>query len=412
MQQSCCRSTSYDGIGTWSPPSTRTTPVRRSHLPRGRPRIVLVQTQAEQAGAQEISRILGRGFEARGYEVHHVFFFRRTCAFDDQPNTYFCATGRPPGPLALLRMLTILVRHLRRIQPDAVLCFQHYGNIIGALAARLAGARMIVANRNTARRQMAWWIRWSELALGLAGLHDAVVVNCSTVEREYAGLPHRYRSRLVRIEHGFEPKTTALARADARRLLQLPTDATVLGSVARLHPLKNLDAAIALLALEPDWHLALAGQGPAREQLTGVAASLDVLDRVHFMGELPPERIGVFLRALDVFLFPSLAETFGLAAVEAAQAGTPVVANQLDVLHEVLAVDGEPCALFVDPANTGAFAAAVRTLLKDDELATTLASRGARLSQRFSLDAMVVGYEALIEKLLTPLAPGMHQRHA
>jgi glycosyltransferase involved in cell wall biosynthesis len=377
-------------------------------LPRGKPRVALVQTQAEQAGAQEISRILGRGLEAHGYEVHHVFFFRRTCAFDRQPNTHFCATGRPAGPLALLRMLSSLVRHLRQIEPDAVLCFQHYGNIIGALAACLAGARIIVANRNSAKQQMAWWVRSTELGLGLAGLHAAIVVNCKTVESEYAGLPHRYRSRVVRIEHGFEPKATTLARPDARKLLQLPADATVLGSVGRLHPFKNLDAAVALLAHESDWHLALAGQGPAREQLTGLAASLDVLDRVHFMGELPPERIGIFLRALDVFLFPSLAETFGLAAVEAAQAGTPVVANQLDVLHEVLAVDGEPCALFVDPANTGELAAAVRALLKDDGLAATLASRGTRLSQRYSLDAMVLRYEALIEKLLHASAPGMY----
>ena len=47
-----------------------------------RRRIVLVQTQAEGAGAQEITRILGQGLTARGYDVHHVFFFRRTAAFD------------------------------------------------------------------------------------------------------------------------------------------------------------------------------------------------------------------------------------------------------------------------------------------------------------------------------------------
>src|SRR5207247_6357544 len=47
--------------------------------PARRPlRLVLVQTQAEGAGAQEISRILGQGLDARGYDVHHVFFFRRT----------------------------------------------------------------------------------------------------------------------------------------------------------------------------------------------------------------------------------------------------------------------------------------------------------------------------------------------
>ena len=139
--------------------------------------------------------------------------------------------------------------------------------------------------------------------------------------------------------------------------------------MARLHPIKNLAAAIRLLPGR-DWHLALAGQGAAREQLVDFARSLGVLDRLHLVGELPPSRIGDFLGALDAFVFPSLDETFGLAVVEAAQAGVPVVANDLDVLREVLAVDGEPCALFVDVSDTEAFARAVQQLIKDPDLRT------------------------------------------
>src|SRR4051812_998400 len=96
-------------------------------------RIVMVQTQAEGAGAQEISRILGRGLEKRGYDVHHVFFFRRTAAYDAQPNTTFCTMQRPSGPLDVIRMFITYVRLLRRLRPDAVLCFQHYGNSVGGI---------------------------------------------------------------------------------------------------------------------------------------------------------------------------------------------------------------------------------------------------------------------------------------
>jgi len=78
---------------------------QRATPPRPRT-VMLVQTQAEGAGAQEITRILGHGLTARGYEVHHVFFFRRTAAFDQQPNTYFCATERPGRPLTNAGWLT------------------------------------------------------------------------------------------------------------------------------------------------------------------------------------------------------------------------------------------------------------------------------------------------------------------
>src|SRR5438128_1195412 len=115
-------------------------------------RIVLVQTQAEGAGAQEISRILGHGLEARGYEAYHVFFYRKTAAFDDHPNTFFCVRERPSGPVDIGRMFITFVRHLSRLRPEAVVCFQLYGCIIGALGARAAGIGAIVANRSTSMR--------------------------------------------------------------------------------------------------------------------------------------------------------------------------------------------------------------------------------------------------------------------
>jgi hypothetical protein len=53
------------------------------------PRIVLMQTQAENAGAQEISRLLARDFSARGFDVRQIFFFRRTASFDEDPKVLF-----------------------------------------------------------------------------------------------------------------------------------------------------------------------------------------------------------------------------------------------------------------------------------------------------------------------------------
>jgi glycosyltransferase involved in cell wall biosynthesis len=359
-------------------------------------RVVLLQTQAEAAGAQEISRILGAGLTAQGYDVHHGFFFRRTAVFDAQPNTFFCARERPTSPLQVARMFMALVRHLKELQPDAVVCFQHYGNVVGTLAARLAGARRVITNRNSPKSHIPRWLHALDLTLGVAGWFQAVVVNSSSVEKEYADYPRRYRRRVVRIDHGFESKATSLGRDEARKAFGLPADVVLLGSAARFHPDKNLEAAIRLLA-DRNWHLALAGQGAAREQLIDAAGSLGVLDRLHLVGELPANRIGDFLGALDVFVFPSLAETFGLAVVEAAQAGIPVVANDLEVLREVLSVEGEPCALFVDVDDTQAFAEAVRRILGDRNLRTQLRLRAAKLSSRYSLDAMVRRYAALIE---------------
>lgn len=360
-------------------------------------RVMLVQTQAEGAGAQEITRILGHGLTARGYEVHHVFFFRRTGAFDQQPNTHFCAPERPADLRSLFGMVRNLLRHMRAVRPGAVLTFQHYGNLLGTVAARLTGGGAVIANRVSARALEPAWTRALDFVFGSTGLFDRVVVNSQAVADEYASHPPRYRDRLVRIDHGFEPKRADASAVAARRSFNLPLDVPLMGSVARLHETKNLSAAIRLLKLHPDWHLALAGQGPERGRLEALARSLDVAGRVHFTGELSPERVAHFLKSLDVFVFPTLAETFGLAVVEAAQAGVPVVANDLEVLREVLRADDGPCALFVDANDTASFAAAVDRLLHDAALRATLIARSRGLEARYSVDVMASRYADLIQ---------------
>ena len=136
------------------------------------------------------------------------------------------------------------------------------------------------------------------------------------------------------------------------------------------------------------------------ERLKSIARSSGVAARVHFTGDMKPSRVGLFLAGLDVFVFPTLAESFGLAAVEAAQAGIPVVANDLPVLREVLAVDGEPCALFAVAADTPDFAAKIDRLFDEPDLAARNIALGRKLGAHYSVPAMVDAYAGLIRSSL------------
>ncbi|MBE7204273.1 MAG: glycosyltransferase family 1 protein, partial [Parafilimonas terrae] len=107
-------------------------PLDRAAIPADRRplRVALVQTQAENAGAQQISRLVSRGLEQRGHEVRQVFFFRRTSSFDDVDNAVTCWPERPSGVLGLARFLLRFRAVLRRMKPDVVITFQHFGNLI------------------------------------------------------------------------------------------------------------------------------------------------------------------------------------------------------------------------------------------------------------------------------------------
>lgn len=379
---------------------------RRRIAPEGaaaRPaRLLFVQTQSIAAGAQEISRILGEQLAAQhtdgrpDFEIHHLFFYRITDAFDGLENVYFCDQRAPRNPLSFIRFLFRLFVLIRRIRPDVALTFQHYGNIVAAPVARLLGVPRIIANHVSAPATISKTVRWLDRVIGLTGFYDVITVNSHVTWRDYQAYPARYARRLVHIPHGFAERHSAAGKAEVRAAFGLPVDGAVIGTVARLHPLKQLDAAIRALAHLPGTQLAFAGAGPDETRLQELARQMGLADRVHFLGELHPDRIGDFLACLDVFAFPSLAETFGLAPVEAAQAGIPVVTNDLPVLREVLDVDGQPCALFVDASDAEAFAASIRRVLDDPALAGRLSSLGRRLSERYSLSAMVDAYRGLI----------------
>jgi glycosyltransferase involved in cell wall biosynthesis len=359
-------------------------------------RILLIQTQAENAGAQEISRLVGAGLTARGFEVHNLFFFRKTRSFEEPPNTIYCAPSRPATPIAFLRFLWTLGQRIRRLRPDAVLTFQHYGNALGGAVSRLVSPAPVIANQVTARWTMPRLLRAVDVTMGSLGFFQCITVNSLDMLREYSRYPAPYRARLQHVPHGFDHKSTGLSKLAARQAFDLPADAVLLGSVARLHPIKRLDAAIRLLADQPHWHLALAGQGPEQASLQALAKQLGVSDRVYFIGEITPERIGGFLAGLDVFVFPTEAETFGLAAVEAANAGIVTVVNDLAVLREVLSYQGKPAALFVDASDHAKLSAAVCRALADPTLRETLRQNAQGLKARYSVDTMVEEYVRIL----------------
>ncbi|WP_338828762.1 glycosyltransferase family 4 protein [Bradyrhizobium sp. 27S5] len=368
----------------------------RPNESRKKLRVVLVQTQAENAGAQEISRLLGAGLTARGYDVANLFFFRKSDSFDEPPNTFYCASSRPGNPVALLRMLWTLAGHLRTIRPDVVLTFQHFGNVIGGGVSRLISRAPVIANQVSSAMSMSMPVRAADIIMGSTGFFQCITLNSRDMEREYARYPAPYRARMKHVPHGFDDKSHSLPKDVARRQFKLPLDRTLLGCAARLHPHKRLDAAIRLLAADPSWHVALAGQGADEARLRTLADELKVSDRLHLIGEIPPRQMADFLACLDVFVFPTQAETFGLAAVEAASAGIPCVVNDLPVLREVLSCQGQPAAVFVDAADEAEFSAAVSKVLTDRVLSDQLRQSAVGLKSRYSLDAMIEEYVRIL----------------
>ncbi|KAB2654548.1 MAG: glycosyltransferase family 4 protein, partial [Verrucomicrobia bacterium] len=157
---------------------------------------------------------------------------------------------------------------------------------------------------------------------------------------------------------------------------------------SRLVPAKGVHVALAALARirELDWRCVIAGDGWQRPALERLVGELGLVDRVRFLGEIPPAELDAWYRRSRIVLFPVLRhEPFGLVGVEALAHGRPVVAFGGGGADEWLA-DGES-AIRIGARDPAAFAAAIARLLGDPALWERLAAGALARHRHFEPDA-------------------------
>jgi glycosyltransferase involved in cell wall biosynthesis len=155
--------------------------------------------------------------------------------------------------------------------------------------------------------------------------------------------------------------------------------------VGNVLPHKNLgrlvDAFAAVSGRMPG-RLVIRGWGKRRhvEALRARIARHELEDRVDWQPYAGDEELPALYRGARMLLLPSLAEGFGLTALEAMACGTPVITSNTSSLPEVVGDAG----LLVDPRDTTAIAEAIGRLLSDDRLAKELRERGLARAPRFT----------------------------
>lgn len=121
---------------------------------------------------------------------------------------------------------------------------------------------------------------------------------------------------------------------------------------------------------QSNYTLLIVGDGEQKTELEQFSQDHQLTDSVKWVGRVDYQQVGAYFQQADVFVLPTLEDTWGMVVLEAMAVGTPVLCSQLAGACE-LVTDGQNGYSF-DPHNTAQLAAAMTRFIDNPELAKTL----------------------------------------
>ena len=310
------------------------------------------------------------------------------------------------SPMKFLR----LVRRFRKLHPDAVHTWMYHADLLGGLAARLAGVRAVgwgIQHSNLSPSQSKWSTRW-------------VMKICSAVSR---WIPRRilccsYRAEEVHVAAGYDKDKMVVipnafdltqfrpskdARVSVRLELGLSEDTPLVGLVARFDPQKDhagfIEAAARIYRSRPDVHFMLAGAGVDENNLTlRRAIQRAGVDRnTHLLGLR--EDIPRLMAALDVLASSSsFGEAFPNVLGEAMACAVPCVVTDVGDSAEIVGESGRVVAPR-DMAGLAHEIVAILELPEENRRALGATAR-KRVQARYGIESVTRQYEEFYEHLI------------
>lgn len=256
-----------------------------------------------------------------------------------------------------------------------------------ACAKNIDRPRTVTTEHNTRNRRRNWnW--YKTIDRWMYSCYDAIVCCSHATQKELNDSLTGHSLKTQVINNGIDIETVSKSNPS----FSLKKPAVVM--VAAFRPQKDHLTAIKAIKRLHDVHLYFAGDGSTRNETEKYVNRNSIGNHVHFLGTV--DDIGGLYKSADCAILCSNYEGFGLSAVEAMAAGTPLIATDAPGLGDIT----RDAAILVPPKDPEALAKSINDILSTHALRSSLITAGIDRAAQFSIKYTAEQYINLYNNLI------------
>ena len=306
------------------------------------------------------------------------------------------ATSRKPG--FDISLIFALRKHLKNNNIALLHCHQYTPWVYGVLAAFGINTKVIFTEHGRFYPDSSTWKR-KLINPWLCRITDYITAISQATKQALVYFENVPKDRIEVIYNGIKPlKIDPIKTLKLRQKLKIPDKSLVLGTIARLDPIKNhkmmLDAFSIILKSHPDTVLVIVGDGEERENINQQIQALKLNNNVLMIGyDSQPQH---YLALMDIFLLSSLSEGTSMTLLEAMSLNKACVVTDAGGNKEVIA--GGENGIVTTNDDAAEFSQAILKLVDDKALLNQYGEASQhRFNRLFDVSVMVKRFNDLYQ---------------
>lgn len=299
-----------------------------------------------------------------------------------------------------LKLIKTIRQHIIKHKISILHCHQYTPWVYGALAAIGTDTKVIFTEHGRFYPDRSSWKRKIINPI-LVRLTDEITSISKATKQAMVEFEYIPENRIKVIYNGIlpiepDPEQTALLKKE----LKIKDTSLVIGTIARLDPIKNhsmmMNAFKLVLEQHPDTILILVGDGDERDNLEQLVDKLNIRQNIIFTGYISaPQR---YLECMDIFLLPSLSEGTSMTLLEAMSLSKPCVVTDAGGNPEI--IENGFNGIVSKNGDCKSFHRSIIKLFSNPNLLRNMGQNSnIRFKDKFNIKLMKTGYENLYQKL-------------